>query len=59
MLSKNFGCTRMIYNYYLNKRIKLISKDVDNLDIMKIYRFAESLYPDKARGYTKKEDINA
>ena len=27
MLSKTFGCTRMIYNYYLDKRIKLYEKE--------------------------------
>lgn len=27
MLSKTFGCTRMIYNYYLNKRIKLYEEE--------------------------------
>ena len=26
-LSKTFGCTRMIYNYYLNKRIKLYEEE--------------------------------
>ena len=27
LLSKTFGCTRMIYNYYLNKRIKLYEEE--------------------------------
>ena len=27
MLSKTFGCTRMIYNYYLDKRIKLYEEE--------------------------------
>ena len=27
LLSKNFGCTRMVYNYYLNKRIKLYEEE--------------------------------
>ena len=27
MLSKTFGCTRMIYNYYLDKRIELYEKE--------------------------------
>ena len=38
---------------------KLVCNEADKLDIMQIYKFAESLYPDKARGYTEKEDINA
>ena len=27
MLSKTFGCTRMIYNHYLDKRIKLYEEE--------------------------------
>ena len=27
MFSKTFGCTRMIYNYYLDKRIKLYEEE--------------------------------
>ncbi|WP_455529842.1 hypothetical protein [Ruminococcus sp.] len=42
-----------------NEMKKLMYNEADKLDIMQIYKFAESLYPDKARGYTEKEDINA
>ncbi len=42
-----------------NEMEKLMRSEADRLDIMQIYKFAESLYPDKARGYTEKEDINA
>ena len=38
---------------------KLMCNDADKLDIMQIYKFAESMYPEKAKGYTEKEDSNA
>ena len=37
---------------------KMMRNDADKLEIMKIYKYAESLYPDKAKGYTKKDGIN-
>ena len=42
-----------------NEMKKLMYNNADKLDIIQIYKFAESLYPDKARGYTEKEDNNA
>ena len=31
MLSKTFGCTRFIYNYYLNKKIELYKNEKQNM----------------------------
>ena len=42
-----------------NEMEKLMRNEAEKLDIMQIYKFAESLYPDKARGYSKTEDNNA
>lgn len=37
---------------------KMMRNDADKLEIMKIYKYAESLYPDKAKGFTKREGAN-
>lgn len=37
---------------------KMMRNDADKLEIMKIYKYAESLYPEKAKGYTKKDGAN-
>lgn len=34
-LSKTFGCTRMVYNYYLDKRIKMYNQDKNIFGYMK------------------------
>lgn len=41
-----------------NEMKKLLRNDADKLEIMQIYKYAESLYPDKAEGYTEKDKIN-
>ena len=42
-----------------NDMKKLMRNEADKLDIIQIYKYAENLYPDKAKGYTDKEDYNA
>lgn len=35
---------------------KLISGDTENIDLMKIYRYAEAMYPNKARGMVESDE---
>lgn len=37
---------------------KMIRNSSDKLDLMQLYKYAESLYPEKAKGYTKEAGIN-
>ena len=37
MLSKTFGCTRMVYNYYLEKRIKSYEEEKIITEVIQPY----------------------
>ena len=48
MLSKTFGCTRMIYNHYLDKRIKLYEEEKITFGYTKCANDLTSLKKEKA-----------
>ena len=54
IINKTFGCTRFIYNYYLDKRINLYKNEGKSIKMYDLIKDIPTLYVD--RPYLKEID---
>ncbi len=47
LINKTFGCTRFIYNYYLNKKQELYKSEHKNLNIYNCIKDIKNLYEER------------